>query len=693
VPRPKTRALAARPLPQRPAGERRAGRAQARASAVVGLVQGEDVRALPAAKIVLRHSGGRRFLTETDAEGLFRLGDLPAGRYEVSVTRAGFAAETSMLDLGRGAMRVLNLKLKTSPQPEPAGTPVPFRAGRIAIPGPPPLDEATYRALLRQPAEQPPPLPVEEPLPAAGEVFLPRPDRWGIDQPDFERYPGQNDSPWVEGRLLDPYNRNPLKGDYPVIGQRIFFNFTGTSETFFTVKRLYVPSGPSAENPTSVPFFGRGGLGFVAQTIRLSFDLFKGDTAYRPFDWRVKVTPAINLNYLRAQERGVVNFDVRRGTTRLDGHVGLQEAFFEAKFADLSHAFDFVSIRAGIQPFNSDFRGFLFVDEQPGVRVFGTLASQRIEYNAGYFYFLEKDTNSLLNSFAKRHQQVFLANVYLQDFLHKGYTTQFSFHFNKDDADFHFDHNNFLVRPQAIGAVQPHDIRAYYLGWTGNGHIGRLNISHAFYQVLGEDQLNPLAGRKLDLNAQMAALELSVDKDWMRFRAAAFFASGDARPRDDKGRGFDAILDVPVFAGGIFSFWNREAIRLTGTGVGLMQPNSFLPSLRSSKDEGQANFVNPGIFLVHAGADFELTPKMRGFANVNVMRFHRTEPLELLLFQAPIRSGIGADYSLGVRYRPPLTENIVLTGGVSALTPFSGLRRIYQDKTVYSLFILTRLQF
>ena len=60
-----------------------------------------------------------------------------------------------------------------------------------------------------------------------------------------------------------------------------------------------------------------------------------------------------------------------------------------------------------------------------------------------------------------------------------------------------------------IGAVKPHDIHAHYIGWTGNGHIKRLNISHAVYEVLGHDELNPVAGRKTYINAQMGALELS----------------------------------------------------------------------------------------------------------------------------------------------------------------------------------------
>jgi hypothetical protein len=115
-------------------------------------------------------------------------------------------------------------------------------------------------------------------------------------------------------------------------------------------------------------------------------------------------------------------------------------------------------------------------------------------------------------------------------------------------------------------------------------------------------------------------------------------------------------------------------------------PGSLIPSLRANKEEGQANFVNPGIFIANAGADFEVTPKLKAFANFNFLRFERTEPLELLLFQSPIRHTIGEDVGLGVTYRPPLTENIVLTGGAAALQPGQGFKDIYTSRTLFSLF-------
>jgi len=398
---------------------------------------------------------------------------------------------------------------------------------------------------------------------------------------------------------------------------------------------------------------------------------------------------------LDVRELGIVSPNVRAGTNRFDTHLGLQEGFVEVKLHDLSDAYDFISLRAGIQQFNADFRGFLFVDEQPGLRIFGDFDSNRIEYNAAYFQFLEKNTNSGLNTFNLRHQQVLLGNVYLQDFFFHGYTAEFLTAWNKDDSGIHYDDNGFLVRPAPVGNIINlgpgggpivHAIRVGYFGWLGSGHIRRINLTHAFYQAVGEDTFNPIAGRPVTVNAQMAAAELSYDHDWIRYRVSVFYSSGDANPRDGRARGFDSIDDLPNFAGGLFSFWNREGIRLLGSGVQLTTDGSLLPSLRSTKEEGQANFVNPGIFLANAGADFDLTPKLKGFANFNYLRFEHPESLEFLLFESPIRHGIGEDFGLGLTYRPPLSENIVLTGGASALQPGPGFKDIYTSRTLFSLF-------
>jgi hypothetical protein len=177
----------------------------------------------------------------------------------------------------------------------------------------------------------------------------------------------------------------------------------------------------------------------------------------------------------------------------------------------------------------------------------------------------------------------------------------------------------------------------------------------------------------------MAAGEVSIDYDWLRYRGSVFWTSGDSNPDDGQARGFDAILDATSFAGGKFSFWNSQGIRLTQTAVALVEPRSLIPSLRSSKLQGQANFVNPGLTLYNGGIDVDVTPKLRGFLNYNYLRFNRTEPIQTVLFQPGIRHEIGHDLGVGFIYRPLLNENIVLTGGVSGLFPGRGFTDIYSS--------------
>lgn len=695
--------------PQVPSVQRIPGRAPLNTGALQGTVRSPQGQGVPGVKLTITAPTGKVLTVLTDAEGIFRLRDLTPGTYQITAEKEGFHP-LSLPNLQVRSAELLAVDLRLEPesgQPPtskgPSGVP-----GAVQAPGgaAQPTPSGTYPGLRNvQPPGTPGPLGIApEQVPPESANFSKEPNRWDVPMPEWDRYGKPGEFPYTEHHWYDPFNRNRLKGDEPIFGQTWFFDFTGTSLTGLDVSRLPVPSGISAEQEGENQFFGRGEQGFASQSFRLSADLFQGDTSFRPVDFRIRFTPEFNLNFLQTRERGIVNIDPRDGTNRFDTHVGLQEGFVEAKIHDLSPNFDFVSIRAGIQQFVSDFRGFIFAEEQPGVRIFGNLRSNRINYNLAYFYFLEKNTNSGLNTFDPRHQQVYIANVYIQDFIAKGYTNEFSFHYNRDDPSIHFDDNGFLVRPSPIGDVVngnilQHGIRAYYLGWTSNGHIKRLNVSHAFYQVLGHDTLNPIAGRPLDIDARMGALELSVDKDWARFRTSFFYASGDPnfafgkQRHDGEARGFDTIVDEDSFAGGAFSFWDQEGIRLTSTGVALTNPGSLLASLRSNKEEGQANFVNPGIYLFNVGADFNLKPKLKAFVNANYLRFDRTEPLEILLFQSNIHHSIGTDTGMGIRYRPPLTENIVITAGVSDLVPGLGFNDIFNKKVLISGFMSAKLTF
>lgn len=512
-------------------------------------------------------------------------------------------------------------------------------------------------------------------------------DRWRIGFPEYDRYGDKGargrDIPFKRNRWYQPYDQNVLKGDFPIFGNDYFLILSGVSTSQLEIRRTPSGNNVSSANPDSNNFFGRPESLSFNQTVQVSFEFFKGQTVFKPRDWAIKISPTFSVpNYLNARENGIVNIDVRRGTSRVDMHASLEEAFVEVKLFDTNDNYDSVSARVGIQPFNADFRGFLYTDNNLGARVFGAFSNNKSQFNIAYFRQLEKDTNSNLNSLKElRKQNVIIANFFRQDFLFKGYTIQAVGAYNDDQADIHYDSNGFIVRPALVGSFRPHNVKAGYIGFNGDGHMGLLNLTNSYYFAFGRDDFNPIAGKKTDIRAHMAAVEASIDRDWLRYRASIFYASGDKDPTDDKATGFDAIFDDPNFAGGQFSYWNRQGIRLVSTEIGLVQPNSLLPSLRSSKTEGQANFVNPGIWIYNAGVDAEITQTLKAVFNANYLRFDRTESLEYVLFQPGVRHEIGYDLSLGVVYRPLLINNVTFTFGGNFFKAGKGFKDVYTDRS------------
>ena len=500
---------------------------------------------------------------------------------------------------------------------------------------------------------------------------------------------------FYNGSIWDPYNINILKGDIPVFGSQKnpWFLEIGLSSDFLAEGRN-VPTpvgGPSTAKAGTYDLLGEGKQYVLSENLLFTLSLYQGNTTFKPQNFEFRVTPVFNATYVRIGEAGVLKVNPARGRARGNFFLGFQELFAEFHLLDLSPRYDFFSSRLGIQKFSSDFRGFVFTSNEPGIRLFGNWDNNFWQYNLAYFRRLNKDTNSGLNTvFEDRHEDVVVANVYRQDALVLGHTLQGSVHYRYDhagDEPNHFDQNGFLIRPASIGDERPKNISSTYLGVTGDGHWDRLNLNHALYFVFGEETHNPIAGRQVDIRAWMGAAELSYDFDWLRLRGSFFYASGDSDPFDDTAEGFDAIFDQPQFAGGEFSYWNRQGVPFIAGGIlPLVGRLSLLPNLRAGKEEGQSNFVNPGIQIYSLGVDIEATPKLRILPNFNFLRFDEVAVLEALRQDGSIDSKIGYDLSLGLLYRPFLNNNVQIKLGGAVLIPEDGFANLFGDELRYQGF-------
>lgn len=516
---------------------------------------------------------------------------------------------------------------------------------------------------------------------------FPVPDRWRLIE----------SLGLVKEKWFDPYNQNTLKGDrpidlakkpkwLPITGDDWFFVLNGISDTVIEPRTFPIPVGvQTTERPDSLDVFGRSHSLVAAQTFIVGAALIKGSTAFKPPDLEYRVTLALQANYVNVPERRVLFVEPSRGSDRFDTFLGLQELFVDKHLRNTSDRYDFDSFRIGIQPFNSDFRGFLFQDNQLGVRLFGTRDNNRFQYNLAAFWRLEKDTNSGLNSpFATpRSDFVFIANAYRQDLPFVGLTSQVTvvWNANRERTDVEIDDNGFPVRPALLGDLRGRNYDVVYLGYNADGRIGRVNLTASLYGALGTDRNSFFTSRKADIRAFFAAAEASYDLDWARFRLSGLFASGDGNPDDDTERGFDAIFENPIFAGADTSYWIRQTIPFAGGGrvISINGRNGILNSLRSSKEQGQSNFNNPGTILAGAGGDFDLTPQFRLSANVNHLWFHRTETLQALRVEGSIPKAIGWDVSAAAIYRPRAIQNVVFRLSGAALEPGAGFRDLFTN--------------
>ncbi len=579
---------------------------------------------------------------------------------------------------------------------------------------------------------------------------VPIPDRWRLMQ-TLAPVLGPGVDSVINSSVLDPYHQNTYKGDRPICvgseeervrragmraaaeeaerataaaegrtydpemvnypvgsaecwtprflgleGNDWFFVVNAISDTVIEPRTFPIPVGvQTTEDPNRLDVFGSDFSPVFSQTFIFGAALIKGSTAYKPPDVEYRVTLAYNINYVDVPERRVLLVEPSRPSHRLDHFLGVQEAFFDYHIRNTSQRYDFDSFRIGIQPFQADFRGFLFNDSQLGIRFFGTRDNNRFQYNLGAFWRLEKDTNSGLNAVTQtpRRDWVFVANAYRQDFLIPALTSQITlaYNMNREANDVEIDRNGFPVRPALLGTLRGREYDVLYVGYNADGRIGRINLTASLYGAFGEDRNNFFTDQPADIRAFFGATELSYDRDWMRFRLSGLYASGDSDPFDNVEGGYDAIFENPIFAGADTSYWIRQTIPFAGGGraIAVNGRNGILNNLRPSKEQGQSNFNNPGLILAGVGADFDITPEFRLSTNANHLWFEDTSVLEALRVEGSIPDDIGFDVSAAAIWRPNANQNLVFRLSAAALVAGDGFRDLFdnlgQDRVYYSV--------
>jgi len=636
----------------------------------------------------------------------------PLLQLAASLGGAGPDAHMLMASAGETALIAAALQAASAPTTQAAEPPV--------------LLENADDSLLegrRRPGVQPE-LPPELTQDNPGALRAPPPEAFPTDQlPVPDRWRLIDTLGIVKERWFDPYNQNTYKGDRPICiptdaekarreaageprcrtpkflgltSPDWFFAVNAVSDTVVEPRTFPIPVGIQFPNrPGSNDVFGKNQSLVVAQTFIVGAALIKGSTAYKPPDFEWRLTLAAQANYVNVPERRILFVEPTKGTSRTDWFVGVQEAFYDYHIGDVSDRYDFDSLRIGIQPFQFDFRGFLFTDNQFGLRFFGTRDNNRWQYNLAGIIRLEKDTNSGLNDITQRPRRdlILHANVYRQDFPFVGLTSEVSvtWNINREKNDIQIDDNGFPVRPALLGDLKGRSYDSAYFGYGVDGRIGRLNLSAQAYGLFGYNRNNPFTGRKSKMRSWFFAAEPSYDANWARFRGALLYTSGDADPFDDVERGFDAIFENPIFAGADTSYWIRQAVPFIGGGraIGLTGRNGIINSLRSSKEEGQANFTNPGTVLAGVGADFDITPTFRVTGNANHLWFDTTKVIEALRSQGRVSRDIGWDLSVATIWRPKFTQNFVFRTSAAFLVPGEGFRELFEnrnrDKVYYSI--------
>jgi hypothetical protein len=502
-------------------------------------------------------------------------------------------------------------------------------------------------------------------LPATDQLVSPVPyDRWKVVQ-----------AAGVPGRLIDPYGgNNPLKGDRPLAGDG-YMNLTVTSNSLIEIRHVPLVAAAGTASLRGVNQL------FTSESVTVDTFAYKGDTVFKPPDLQVRFTPVFN----------VTNTRTGGGQTQVStSTVGAQALFVEAHLHNASAHYDFDSIRAGVQGMISDFRGFVLSDQPVGVRLFGTRDNDFYQYSLGWFRTLPKNANRQ-NEIGRglAPNDIVMGNLIVQDLGVPGLNSEFTLIYDRNRAV-----GTGVLAPESTGQLAAaafvdnvrHDFDVGYLGYSADGHLGKLNLTLSVYEALGQEKETVFGGQDSSVQASFAAAELSRDFDWVRVRGSVLYASGDAHPFSDTSRGFDGISESALFAGADSSFFLHQQLKLIPDQLDLKERDSLYPDLRGAAQNGQPNYKNPGMRLVGLGTDLDLIPQLRVSVDVNHIWLDQPQTLDAVLGVAGISRDIGTELALDVIWRPLDSQNIIVRLSGAQLFAAQGGRKLAGGSNPFSAF-------
>ena len=473
---------------------------------------------------------------------------------------------------------------------------------------------------------------------------------------------------------LDAYHgNNVLKGDRPAWGKEGFVNLGAVAATLVEARQIPT-SATGIADVQGARSATRDEL-FYNQSLSLDAVFYRGDTSFRPPDWQWRLTAVLSQSGTRAGAQ-----------TTSAGTAAIQALWYEQHLRNASSNYDFDSVRVGIQPLTSDFRGFLLSDQPLALRLFGTRRNNVLQYNLAYIRRVQKNRVRLNDITAPLpRNDVLLANLYWQDFPRAGVTSECiaAYSSSREPGP------RLLpgpILPGSAVALAAHDYDVGYLGYGVDGHFGRLNTTTMIYGLSGHERQSPFTGNATRVQAWFAASEWSVDTDRRRWRLSLLHSSGDRDPQDGRASGFDNLNASPVFAGTDSSYYVHQRLALDGGVFDLKSRDALLPSLRSVADGGQADFSNPGVNLAGLGLDFDASLRWRWAFDANQLWFDQPDGLAALMQRPVIDRRLGAELAVNAFWRPWANQNLIVRLSSSLLVRGPGYRELYDGGNPYSAF-------